>query len=83
MGEQPSGTSKTNTTFWEQPFIIELPPKGKLACVYAMEQQRDGQPVIIEDMARHTAINLSECTDWLRRFIREGIIPADAIAEEL
>lgn len=61
-------------TFWQNPYVRELPPNGKLALAYILDCMDDGRQVLIEDMSLLTGLESSECSDWSEKFEADGII---------
>jgi hypothetical protein len=69
-------TKSISNLFWHDPYVLELPPKGKLALMYSFNCQDIGMPIILEDMAKSTGIEFSECEDWVDRFKRDNFVKA-------
>lgn len=67
--------------FWNYPYTRSLPPKGKLALYYALGREHDKEQIIIEDMAEQTGIEMSECGDWLEKFIGDKQIERSLVLD--
>lgn len=75
----PSG-SITMSHFWTHPYVQDLAWRGRLALAYAVMFNDEKRPIIIEDMARATGLDISEVTSWVEIFIEQGKLPAEAVA---
>jgi hypothetical protein len=65
---------ETLTDFWHHDYIQTLQPKGRLAFYYAVQHKLERKPIIPEDMAIHTGLNLSEIEAYLGLFERQGAL---------
>lgn len=60
--------------FWGHKYVRSLPPRGKLAYVYARSMEVSGEAIILEDMSLATALSVSECEDWVDTFVAADMI---------
>lgn len=60
--------------FWNHEYVRSLPPRGKLAYIYARTMELHGSPIILEDMSLSTALSVSECEDWIDSFVAADMI---------
>lgn len=67
----------TLDNFWSHGYTRTLQPKGRLALYYALQHEEEGKPIIPEDMAHQTGLNISEVMEYLRQFkVRGQIVSA-------
>lgn len=64
----------TMQNFWHHPFIKNLQPGGKLVMAYALCCQENDMPVIAEDAALLTGIEVSAVGDYLELFDKKQLL---------
>lgn len=62
------------TTFWQNPYVMGLPPSGKLALSYILDLMDENRQVVLEDMALYTGLAATECAYWSEKFAADGMV---------
>lgn len=59
---------------WFDPYFVALNPAGRLAFMYCLSFINDNKPVIIEDMANATGLDMSVCQNYFDKFVRDNAL---------
>lgn len=69
----------TMENFWGHPFIKELQPNGKLVMVFAICCMESNHPIILEDLALLTGVEMSAAEDYLDIARKKGLLEAQTV----